>query len=129
VPYMAAYCASKHALRAIGNAARLELRGTGVNVLTVCPGYISTDFSVNAVKGKERLRLGAAAKRGITADRVARATLRACAARKREISVPWSDRFTVKLYETVPALVDWAMVKMLVPADQAIAEAMASRKG
>src|SRR3954465_6939602 len=53
VPFMAAYCATKHAMRAIGNAARVELRGTGVNVLTVCPGYISTDFSVNAVKGKE----------------------------------------------------------------------------
>ncbi len=62
VPFMAAYCATKHAMRAIGNAARVELRGTGVNVLTVCPGYISTDFSVNAVKGKEQLRLGAAGK-------------------------------------------------------------------
>jgi Short-chain dehydrogenases of various substrate specificities len=118
VPYMAAYCASKHALRAIGNAARLELRGTGVNVLTVCPGYISTDFSVNAVKGKERLRLGAAAKRGITADRVARATIRAYAGKKREISVPWRDHIVIKLYETFPSLVDYAMVRMLAPADQ-----------
>ena len=128
VPYMAAYCASKHALRAIGNAARLELRGAGVNVLTVCPGYISTDFSVNAVKGKERLRLGAAAKRGITADRVARATLRAYAAKKREISVPWRDHIVIKLYETFPSLVDRVMVNMLAPADQVIAEAQAARK-
>src|SRR5206468_9529308 len=50
VPYMAAYCATKHALNAIGKAARVELRGTGVHVMTVCPGYISTDFAVNAVK-------------------------------------------------------------------------------
>jgi short-subunit dehydrogenase len=128
VPYMAAYCASKHALRAIGNAARLELRGTGVNVLTVCPGYISTDFSVNAVKGKERLRLGAAAKRGITADRVARATIRAYAGKKREISVPWRDHIVIKLYETFPSLVDFAMVRMLAPADQVIADATAARK-
>jgi short-subunit dehydrogenase len=128
VPYMAAYCASKHALRAIGNAARLELRGTGVNVLTVCPGYITTEFSVNAVKGTERLRLGVAAKRGITADRVARATLRAYAAKKREISVPWRDHIAIKLYETFPRLVDRVMVGMLAPADQVIAEGQAARK-
>jgi uncharacterized protein len=128
VPFMAGYCASKYALRAIGNAARLELKGTGVNVLTVCPGYISTDFSVNAVKGNDRLRLGAAAKRGITADRVARATLRAYAANKREVSVPWRDHIVIKLYETFPSLVDYAMVRMLAPADQVIAEAMTNRR-
>jgi len=128
VPYMAAYCASKHALRAIGSAARLELRGTGINVLTVCPGYISTDFSVNAVKGKERLRLGAAAKRGISADRVARATLRAYLKKKREISVPWRDHIVIKLYENCQWLVDRAMVGMLAPADQVIADAAAARK-
>jgi short-subunit dehydrogenase len=128
VPFMAGYCASKHALRAIGNAARLELKETGVNVLTVCPGYISTDFSVNAVKGKDRLRLGAAAKRGITADRVARATLRAYLGGKREISVPWRDHIVIKLYETFPGLVNLAMVRMLAPAEQVIAEAAADRK-
>jgi short-subunit dehydrogenase len=128
VPYMAGYCASKHALRAVGNAARLELRGTGVNVLTVCPGYISTDFSVNAVKGKEQLRLGAAGKRRITADRVARATLSAYVAKKREISVPWRDHIVIKLYENLPSLVDNAMVRMLAPADKVMAESMANRK-
>src|SRR5207237_2074256 len=40
VPFMAAYAASKHALNAIGKAARMELAGSGVHVMTVCPGYI-----------------------------------------------------------------------------------------
>ena len=128
VPFMAAYCASKHAMRAMGNAARVELRGTGVNVLTVCPGYISTDFSVNAVKGKERLRLGAAVKRRITADRVAKTVLRGYVGRKRELSVPWRDYIVIKLYENLPSLVDFAMARMLAPADQVMAEASAARK-
>ena len=38
VPFKAAYSATKFALNAIGKAARVELDGTGVNVLTVCPG-------------------------------------------------------------------------------------------
>jgi short-subunit dehydrogenase len=128
VPFMAAYCATKHAMRAIGNAARVELRGTGVNVLTVCPGYISTDFSVNAVKGKEQLRLSAAAKRGITADRVARAVVNGYVGGKREISVPWRDQIVIKLYENLPALVNHAMARMLAPADKVVAEAEAARK-
>ena len=128
VPFMAAYCATKHAMRAIGNAARVELRGTGVNVLTVCPGYISTDFSANAVKGKEQLRLGAAAKRRITPDRVARAVVRGYAGGKREMSVPWRDHIVIKLYENLPSMVDFAMARMLAPADKVIAEANAARK-
>jgi short-subunit dehydrogenase len=128
VPFMAAYCATKHAMRAIGNAARVELRGTGVNVLTVCPGYISTDFSINAVKGKERLRLAAAGKRRITADRVARAVVRGYVGGKREMSVPWRDHIVIKLYENLPGLVDHAMAQMLAPADKVIAEAEATRK-
>jgi len=128
VPFMAAYCATKHAMRAIGNAARVELRGTGVNVLTVCPGYISTDFSVNAVKGKEQLRLGAAVKRRITADRVARAVVRGYLGGKREMSVPWRDHIVIKLYENLPSVVDYAMARMLAPADKVIAEANAAPK-
>jgi len=128
VPFMAAYCATKHAMRAIGNAARVELLRTGVNVLTVCPGHISTDFSVNAVKGKEQLRLSAAAKRGVTADRVARAVVRGYLGGKREISVPWRDHIVIKLYENLPALVNYAMARMLAPADKVMAEAEADRK-
>lgn len=37
LPFAAAYSATKFALNAIGKAARVELQGTGVHVLTVCP--------------------------------------------------------------------------------------------
>src|SRR5437764_12805999 len=53
VPFMAAYCATKHAMRAIGNAARVEARGSGLNVLNVCPGYISTVFAHNGANGND----------------------------------------------------------------------------
>ena len=45
MPYSGIYSASKHALNAVGRAARMELKGTGVNVLTVCPGYIATPMT------------------------------------------------------------------------------------
>ena len=51
-PYMSGYAATKHAMNAIGKAARMELQRHNINVLTVCPGYIATDFVKNMVKGK-----------------------------------------------------------------------------
>ncbi|NPV59325.1 MAG: SDR family NAD(P)-dependent oxidoreductase [Actinobacteria bacterium] len=42
VPLMAAYCATKHALIAVTDSIRMELRGSGVNFTIVNPGYIAT---------------------------------------------------------------------------------------
>ncbi len=53
IPFHAVYSATKFALNAIGKAARIELGKFGINVLTVCPGYVRTDFSANAIRGKE----------------------------------------------------------------------------
>ena len=52
IPFHAVYSATKFAMNAIGKAARIELLSNGINVLTVCPGYVRTDFSKNAIKGR-----------------------------------------------------------------------------
>jgi short-subunit dehydrogenase len=127
VPGMAAYSATKFALNAISKAARVELKRDRVHVLTVCPGYIATDFAINAIKGADRQRLGPASRRGISAERVARATLDGVAKRKREIIVPWHDRLLIKFYQLLPSVMEWGMARMLRPADQVIAEAIAAR--
>src|SRR5262245_24614666 len=128
VPYMAAYGATKRALNSITLGARMELEKSGVQVINVCPGYIATDFGLNAVKGKERYRLGVAARTGITPDQVARAVLRAYQKNKREIVVPWKDRIFIALYQLAPGIVEGMMRRMLRPADEVIAEAVAARK-
>src|SRR3954470_16482918 len=111
VPYMAAYCASKHALNAFSHAARVELAGTGVNVLNVCPGYIKTNFAANLVRGKDRLRYGGADRPGGTAEDVAVATFKAYLKGKREIVVPANNLFAIRVYQHAPAIVDRAMRK------------------
>lgn len=109
LPFNGAYSASKFALNAIGKAAAVELKKDGIHVLTVCPGYVRTAFSQNAVRGNEPKTVRPAAIRGISAERVARATLRGYLKGKRELIVPWWMHVPVKLYQLFPGLVEWAM--------------------
>jgi len=123
LPYSAAYSATKFAMNAIGKGARMELQGSGIHVMTVCPGYITTAFSENAVRGKDRLRLGGAKQRGgISAARVAAAVVSACRTEKREVIVPWQHHISVKFYQLFPWLVEGVMARSVGPADPTAAE-------
>src|ERR1700758_418107 len=113
VPFIAAYCASKFALNAIGKAAAVELKNSGIHVMTVCPGYVRTDFSANAIKGREARNVRSVRDRGITAQRVARAVLDGYAKQKREVIVPWTMHPIIKLYQLFPAVVEWGMAKRI----------------
>jgi len=113
VPYMGAYCATKHALNAIGKAARVELKGTGVNVITVCPGRVRTNFGQNVIRGEQAFQIGTALNRGISAERAARAIVRAYLKNKREVVVPWTNKIPIALYRVVPGLVEFGMTKMM----------------
>jgi len=53
VPFMALYSASKFAMNALGKGARVELKRGNVNVLTVCPGYVSTEFGAHVVANRQ----------------------------------------------------------------------------
>jgi short-subunit dehydrogenase len=111
LPYHAVYSATKFALNAIGKGARIELKSAGINVLTVCPGYVRTDFGANALRGKESKQVRPASVRGISAQRVARAVLQGYMKGKREVIVPWTMHPVVKLYQLLPGLVEWWMMK------------------
>ena len=110
LPGGAAYSASKFAVNALGRAARAELRPQGINVLTVCPGYVETDFSSKALTTqRERRRRNV---RRISTDRVARAVLRGYLGGRREVIVPWTMIPLVRLYQWAPSLVEWAMKRL-----------------
>jgi short-subunit dehydrogenase len=112
VPFHAAYSATKFALNAIGKAASVELKKEGIHVLTVCPGYVRTGFGENAVHGNELKQVRPGGVRGITAERVARATLRGYLKQKREVIVPRTMHIPVKIYQLFPGVVEWAMGRM-----------------
>jgi short-subunit dehydrogenase len=112
IPFHAAYSATKFAMNAIGKAAGVELKKDGIHVLTVCPGYVRTAFGENVVLGNEQKKVRPDSVRGISAERVARATLQGYLKRKREVIVPWTMYVPQKIYQLFPALVEWAMARM-----------------
>jgi len=112
VPFMAPYSATKFALNAIGKGARVELKPDHINILTVCPGYIQTEFGSHMVAAK-RGNIRPQSVKGITPERVARATYKGYRNRKREVIVPWTMIPVVKLYQLLPGLVEWGMGKMM----------------
>src|SRR6266704_877254 len=69
IPFHGVYSATKFAMNAIGKAARSELADSGINMLTVCPGYVQTEFAANALRGAEGKRVRPESARGITAER------------------------------------------------------------
>ena len=111
LPFHTVYSATKFAMNAFGKAARVELRDFGIHVMTVCPGYVRTEFGANALKGQEVKTVRPSTVRGISAQRVARAVLHGYMKQKREVIVPWVMHPVVKLYQLFPGLVEWGMVR------------------
>lgn len=50
LPYRNVYCSAKAALNMLGYGLRMELEGSGINVVNVCPGDVKTEFTSNRIK-------------------------------------------------------------------------------
>jgi short-subunit dehydrogenase len=124
-PYMSGYAATKHAMNAIGKAARMELARYNINVLTVCPGFIATDFSKNMLKGSNSQRVSAAVKYAVSVGIVAQGTLRGLLKRKREVVLPGIYKILIKMYQVLPSVVERSLRRALKPTSQLLAEAAA----
>lgn len=75
-PFMAVYAASKHAIEGYSESLDHELRGMGVRVLLVEPGYTSTGFEANGLS-PDSPRAVYDAQRAVAADVLSEAMKRA----------------------------------------------------
>ncbi len=103
LPGMAVYSASKHALNAYANVLRTEMRGRGIHVLSACPGYVSTPFTKNMLRGAAPAALPGRERFGISAEQCAEAILMGVIRRKRTVVVPRAGWLLVAAERLLPA--------------------------
>lgn len=111
LPGMAAYSASKFALRAFTDALRLELKPYNIHVMGVYPGRVKTPFARNAFR-PEGARHFVSRRGAISAESCARAIVKASQNDRREIVVPWVLHGFIGIYHWFPGLVDRVLARL-----------------
>lgn len=105
-PMRSGYAASKHALHGFFDALRAELRPRGVGVSVICPGYVRTAITSNALTGDGSAygKVDTAARRGMNADDCARRIVADLARDAEEVFVGGREVLAVYLARFFPRL-------------------------
>lgn len=105
-PYRSGYSASKHALHGFFDSLRAELWKDQITVTVVCPGFIKTNVSVNALTehGDKLNQMDDAQANGMPADKFARKMISAIKRNKREVYIGGKEVYGVYLKRFFPAL-------------------------
>jgi len=93
LPGVEAYAASKAAAISYLESLRVELVGSGVEVITICPGYVATPMTARNAYRMPFL---------LSAERAAKQIARAIAAGRRFYVLPWPMRWVGRLLSILP---------------------------
>jgi short-subunit dehydrogenase len=104
IPARSEYSASKFAVQGFSDALRAELARDGIDVIVVCPGLTQTNFSRNMIEQKARMPMDHL--RGMTAEGVAAATLRALERGRNEVCLTLQGKLIVWISRFFPRLAD-----------------------
>ncbi len=104
LPARGAYSASKHALHGFFDALRAEVAGQGVAVTIVCPGYIRTNASFNALEGdgKPHNKLDKNIAGGLAPEKCARQIVRAIERRRPEVFIARYEKLGLYISRFAP---------------------------
>jgi dehydrogenase/reductase SDR family member 7B len=105
-PNRSAYCASKHALVGFFDSLRAEVAGDGITVTMICPGFVRTNASLNALRGDgtPHGQMDALIQGGMASDECARQIVRAIEHRRREVYIGRKEKLGVFLNRLAPGL-------------------------
>lgn len=103
-PLRSSYSASKHALHGFFDSLRAEHHDDGLRVTIVCPGFVRTEVSRNALTGDGTPQgtMDEAIDRGISADECAAGVIDATAREREEVLVGGRERLAVYLKRFAP---------------------------
>ena len=109
-PFLATYCATKHGVVGLSEAARVELRGTGVEVSVVMPSVVKTELTTGLADSRVK---------AVEVDDVAREVLSALKRPRFDVYVPRSNGPLIQVTSPLPRRVREAIGRWL-KADQSL---------
>lgn len=103
-PVRSSYSASKHALHGFFDSLRAEIFQGNVDVTIICPGFIKTNISINALTGagKNQGTLDEAQRNGMTPENFAKKSIHALASKKLEVYIGGKEILGVYLKRFFP---------------------------
>ena len=105
-PRRSAYAASKHALHGYFDSLRAELHSEGIKVTIICPGYVHTNVTINALTadGSPNKKMAEATRKGLAPDVFAEKALRAISRQKEEVLIGGKEIMGVYIKRFFPKL-------------------------
>ena len=104
IPARSHYATSKFAVQGFSESIRAELAKDGIDVLIVNPGLTQTNFSQNMLEQKAKIQMDHM--RGMTAEQVALATLKAIARSKNETTLTLNGKLLCLVARFFPWIAD-----------------------
>ena len=100
-----AYAASKHALHGYFDSLRLEIENPNIHITIVCPGFIKTNVSVNALtaNGSNQGTMDDAQANGMSAAECAKQIVMAVKAKKEEVYIGGKETKAIFLKRFFPS--------------------------
>lgn len=110
-PLRSGYAAAKHALHGFYDALRAEVWRDGVQVTLICPGFIKTNVSLNAITGDggQHGLMDDGQLRGMAPEECARQIWAAVAAGREEVLIGAKEALFVRLKRHFPGLMSYAI--------------------
>lgn len=115
LPWLSLYSAGKAALNFVSDCLRMELGGTGIRVVAVCPGYVATGFPQHVLSGQIPKAVTNRAYFIITPQQCAEAIVKGVEKGKRTVLIPRTAWLFVAASRVWPGLVHAILARMREP--------------
>jgi short-subunit dehydrogenase len=112
LPWMTLYSVSKYALGSLTEGMRMELRGSGVRTMIVCPGYVKTAFQQHVVSGQAPASVIRGRRFAIEPRECAEAIRRGVERDARTVVTPWSGWALAVASRLFPGLLEARLAEM-----------------
>lgn len=116
-PLRSSYAASKHALHGFFDSLRAEIHEYNIAVTLVCPGFVNTNVSINALTGDgtAQQKMDTATNNGIEPERFAKLMAKAIQQKKEEVYISGAkEKLAVYVKRFLPKILSIMIRKLSV---------------